>query len=374
MKTFYYLKGKIAVVAILFITLVLVSCQKDKVSSSLEDIRISTASTVNLPLGDSLVIKAVAPAGLDYTSEWIVDGKLLSETDSLVFRKYKAGTYNVLFRAISGRQIWNREVEVQVQPISVAPNLASRIYVTRLFEFMPAPGQFINKNPGSLESAAGILGKKGIVSLGAWGGYIVLGFDHKVINTTNAHDIIIYNNAMASSAEPGVVWVMEDRNGNGLPDDIWYEIGGSASGTAGYIRNYAVTYIRPDSVTGDVPWKDNKGNAGVVKTNAFHTQSYFPLWVEGREYTMTGTCLPSSNINTTNPAYIISAPFGYGYADNTSGGDKIDLADAIDEDGKGISLSGIHFIKIQTGIQANMGWLGELSTEVLGVADASLVK
>ena len=160
MKTFYYLKGKIAVVAILFITLVLVSCQKDKVSSSLEDIRISTASTVNLPLGDSLVIKAVAPAGLDYTSEWIVDGKLLSETDSLVFRKYKAGTYNVLFRAISGRQIWNREVEVQVQPISVAPNLASRIYVTRLFEFMPAPGQFINKNPGSLESAAGILGKR----------------------------------------------------------------------------------------------------------------------------------------------------------------------------------------------------------------------
>lgn len=368
------MKRKIAGIAVITASLFVLSCQKDEKPDPLEGIRLSTGTTASLPLGDSLVIKVEVPTGLAYTSEWSIDEKVLSETDSLVFRNYKAGTYTVLYRAISKGHSWSREIEVQVQPISVTANTANTTFVSNLFEFMPAPGQFINENPGNLESAASILGKKGMVSLGAWGGYIVLGFDHKVINTANSHDIIVYNNASASIAEPGVIWVMEDQNGNGRPDDIWYEIRGSASTLPGYIRNYTVTYTRPNPINGNVPWKDSKGNTGVIKTNTFHKQSYFPLWIEGAEYILTGTCLPSSNINMTNPSYITSAPFEYGYADNTNGGDKIDISDAVDESGKSVSLTGVHFIKIQTGIQADMGWLGELSTEVLGVADASLVK
>lgn len=374
MKTLYNMKGKIAGAAFLIATTFVLSCQKDKEPNPLEDIRISTGATASLSLGDSVIIRAEVPAGLAYKSEWSIDETVLSDADSLIFRNYKAGTYTVLYRAISNNSTWSKEIKVEVHPVSVVATAANRMYVRRLFEFNPAPGQFINKSPGNLESAAGILGKKGMVSLGAWGGYVVLGFDHKVINTANTHDIIIYNNAMANFAEPGVVWVMEDENGNGKPDDNWYEIKGSASTSPGYIRNYTVTYTRPDPITGDVPWKDNKGNTGVVKTNTFHKQSYFPLWIQGAEYTITGTLLPSDNINMTNPSNITSAAFEYGYADNTSGGDKIDIANAIDANGNSVSLQGVHFIKIQTGIQANMGWLGELSTEVLGVADASLVK
>jgi hypothetical protein len=151
-------------------------------------------------------------------------------------------------------------------------------------------------------------------------------------------------------------------------------LAGSDFRQEGYIRDYSVTYTRPDPVTADVPWTDNQGKSGVVATNAFHKQPYFPEWIEGNEYTITGSILSFKNIDMTNPSYITSAPFEYGYADNTPGGDRIDISNAVDKEGEKIILKGIDFIKIQTGIQANMGWLGELSTEVLGVADLSLVE
>jgi hypothetical protein len=46
---------------------------------------------------------------------------------------------------------------------------------------------------------------------------------------------------------------------------------------------------------------------------------------------------------------------------------------AIDSLGRPVKLKGIDFVKVQTGIQANLGWLGELSTEVTGIADMSLL-
>ncbi len=249
----------------------------------------------------------------------------------------------------------------------------SNAYVTQLFEYLPAPGQFINTASGDSDGAESILGKKGLISLGAWGGRIVLGFDHTVINQAGKEDLIISGNAGSSIAEPGVVYVMQDKNGNGKPDDTWYEVSGSEFGKDGYLRDYSVTYTRPNPA-GDVAWVDNKGNTGVVKTNAFHTQAYYPEWVKEDSYTLTGTLLPKRNIDDSVPSNIKSMPFEFGYADNTSGGDKINIENAIDEDGKKVSLKGIDFIKIQTGVQFNMGWLGEFSTEVLGVADLSLYK
>ena len=245
-------------------------------------------------------------------------------------------------------------------------------YVTSLFEYLPAPGQLINTSNGNMTAAESILGKEGLVSLGAWGGYIVLGFDHTVLNTQESDDILITGNAWASFAEPGVVWIMQDENGNGKPDDTWYEIAGSEFRKEGYIRDYAITYTRP-TPAGDVNWTDNKGNSGTVKTNQYHTQPYYPEWLSGQTYTLTGTLLPLSNINASNPSSITSRPFSSGYADNTPGGDRIDIAKAVDKDGKNVVLKGADFIKIQTGVQYNMGWLGELSTDILGVADISLL-
>jgi hypothetical protein len=93
------------------------------------------------------------------------------------------------------------------------------------------------------------------------------------------------------------------------------------------------------------------------------------LWVTTDEFTRTGTLLPSTGIKGTS-----STPFGFGYADNTLNGDKVDISNAIDKDGKKVVLKGIDFIKIQTGIMADLTILGELSTEVTGIADISLIK
>jgi len=246
-------------------------------------------------------------------------------------------------------------------------------YVTNLLEYKPAPGQFINVAPGNMESANGILGKNtSLVSLGAWGGYITLGFDHPVINYPGKDDFIIYGNSLAEFSEPGVVWVMQDENRNGLADDTWYEIKGSEYGKDGYIRDYQVTYYKPSTLNDNIVWKDNKGNEGVVKRNNFYMQSYYPEWIKEDTYTLSGTLLPDTNIDQSNPNYIKSMPFAWGYADNTVGGDKIDIDNAIDKDGKKVELTAIDFVKIQTGILADMGRLGELSTEIIAVEDLNM--
>jgi hypothetical protein len=251
----------------------------------------------------------------------------------------------------------------------------SNPYVTQFFEYTPAPGQFINTGFGTAEVAKTILkGKDNLLTLGAWGGYVVYGFDHTVLNGYNKPDIIVFGNAFNLFAEPGVIWVMDDKNGNGKPDDTWYELRGSKYNQEGYVRNYTVTYTRPKNDTSDVPWRDNHGNRGYIKRNIYNTQPYFPKWVTGSTYTLKGSLLPSTNIDDSNPDYIISRSFDFGYADNTLGGDKVDISNAIDKNGVSVKLKGIDFIKIQTGVLYDMGWLGEQSTEVTGVADLSIVK
>jgi hypothetical protein len=253
------------------------------------------------------------------------------------------------------------------------PAFEQSAYATQVFSYTPAPGQLINTSTGNNDGAKSILnGKDGLVTLGAFGGSIVLGFDHTILNQDNKEDIAIYGNAATGFAEPGVVWVMQDTNSNGQPDDVWYELSGSAKSQPGYVKNYAITYTRPATVTGDVTWTDNKGGAGSVKSNAFYKQAYYPSWITANSYTLTGTLLPSGNINNSNPSFITSNAFAFGYADNTVDGDKVDIANAVDDKGNQVILKGVDFIKIQTGIAYDLGWLGELSTEVRGVADISL--
>ena len=45
------------------------------------------------------------------------------------------------------------------------------------------------------------------------------------------------------------------------------------------------------------------------------------------------------------------------------------ISDAVNPDGSAANLSHIDFIKVQTGVNAKAGWLGENSTEVFGFTD-----
>jgi hypothetical protein len=227
------------------------------------------------------------------------------------------------------------------------------------------------------------------VSLGGFGGYIVVGFDHSIDNSGD-YDLAILGNSFSGSSEPGIVWVMQDENGDGEPNDTWYELAGSETGKAETVQNYAVTYYRPSGAGMPVQWSDNLGNLGEVDYLAqFHRQDYYyPLWIETDSYTLTGTCLAPRNYDASgNGSYWVNAEYEWGYADNFSPTDRVgegdnsnavantnffNISNAIDCDGEPINLEFIDFVKVQCGVNAKSGWLGELSTEVFGFFDYNI--
>ena len=270
-------------------------------------------------------------------------------------------------------------------------------YATEVFEYTPAPGQYINDTrtggmPAGMNTpdeaalwAKDRLEKKLYVSLGAFGGYITVGFDHEVINSKGDYDFAIFGNAflsaMGSSNEPGTVWVMEDSNGNGFPDDIWYELRGSEYYDPTTVHGYSVTYFRPSAPGQPVEWRDSFGETGsIAYLKAFHNQDYYyPAWIKEDSYTLTGTRLAPRTQCDPETGFWVNEPFPWGYADNmgedNTGLDgmpqanRFRISDAVDSDGNPVELHSVMFVKVQTAVLAQAGPLGELSTEVLGFYD-----
>lgn len=276
---------------------------------------------------------------------------------------------------------------------------------TNVYEWTPAPGQFINES-AMIESiggeitpeaaaawAAQRLSERLFVSLGAFGGYIIVGFDHSIPASNGEYDFAVLGNSYfngstgtGGSNEPGIVYVMQDTNGNGLPDDTWYELRGSETGKDGTIQDYAVTYSRPDAPSMAVSWTDNQGNSGTVDYLGFvHKQDYYyPSWIKADTYTLRGTCMAARTSQDTSSGLWNNNAFGWGYADNM-GADNIStsygpqcnrfrISDAMNVDGSPVKLAYIDFIKVQTGVNSKAGGLGEVSTEVFGFLDLSLAK
>ena len=270
--------------------------------------------------------------------------------------------------------------------------LAVSPYLARVYEYMPAPGQFTNAlpvataddTPETMAAKAAIADNAGkTVCLGAWGGYIVFGFDHPVTNSLNDYDFRITGNASyasyakdtsrkGGSAEPGIVMVSYDTNGNGLPDDPWYELAGSEYNSPSTVRRYAVTYTRPDGLA-DIPWTDNRGGSGVVPRNSFHQQDYFPFWAPD-QLTFTGSLLAPNAVDEGENGQhsFILYSYDYGYADNhpnKTDGCKFCIRWAVDNNGNPVNLPAIHFVKVYTALQQVCGWIGETSTEITGAED-----
>jgi hypothetical protein len=272
---------------------------------------------------------------------------------------------------------------------------------TVVFEYTPAPGQFINETKtggftgeettpeAAIAYATQRMKDDAFVSLGGFGGYMVIGFDHSIDNTGN-YDFGIKGNSFKGSSEPGIVWVMQDENGNGKPDDTWYELKGSETGKETTVRNYAVTYYRPSEPQQPVQWTDSEGNSGEVDyLKQFHTQDYYyPAWITADSYTLTGTCVEARNYDQSgNGTYWVQAEYDWGYADNFSEIDRLSndgnanaaananyfkISNAIDDKGNPVDLKYIDFIKVQTACNTKSGWLGENSTEVFGFFDYSM--
>ena len=139
-----------------------------------------------------------------------------------------------------------------------------------------------------------------------------------------------------------------------------------------------------------VQWSDNLGNSGEIDyLKQFHRQEYYyPLWIEADSYTLTGTCLEPRNYDASgNGTYWINMEYDWGYADNFSPIDRLTtdanagaaananhfrISDAIDANGKHKDLEYTDFVKVQVGVNAKSGWLGEVSTEVFGFYDYNI--
>lgn len=254
----------------------------------------------------------------------------------------------------------------------------TRENAVRIVEYTPAPGQFVNDPQSEFTDittkseacayARERLAAGNYVSLGAWGGYLVAQFDAPV-PASDGYELWVEGNSFDGSSEPGIVWVMQDANGNKLPDDTWYELRGSEYDAS--VRDYRITYRKPDA-EGNIVWSDADGNTGVLPRNEFHTQqSYFPSWVGTDEITFRGTLLPG-NVTLEHNVYVLHA-FAWGYADNASTQDTVEginrfrIADAVTPDGQSAGLTQVDFIKVQTGVNDCRPGIGELSTEVCGI-------
>ena len=313
-------------------------------------------------------------------------------------------------------------------------------WLSRVFEYRPAPGQFVNTMPvyrvgEPVDSVlarcqASICGRidtttttfhgveytsidtvwaEGMITLGGYGGYVVVAFDHPVVNMHD-YDFEIWGNAFFSdlysaggSCEPGIVMVGVDMDGDGVPSaaDKWYELAGSEYDHPTTQHGYSITYYRPAEGKTPTPsnvdpnlndttyirWTSNDVNpdstSGFMSRNIYHNQPYWPMWIQDETMTFTGEKLRCNAVNegsNGSNAYYMLENFAWGYVDNLPNnpdrvpvegyynpGFKIDWA--VDERGNHVNLTHIDFIKVYNALNQYCGWIGETSTEVAGGID-----
>ncbi|MDR0667657.1 MAG: hypothetical protein LBF90_03445 [Prevotellaceae bacterium] len=300
------------------------------------------------------------------TFVWTVDGAVQPATgEHFTFTPPAQGTYLVSVTEQSTNA--TGEVEVTCTPPEGTYRRTGGVknHATTAFYYIPAPGQYIGAMEGMTIADALLelqawctAGADGYYMIGAFGGYYIVGFDHSVSNEPDKADLQINGNPMGGWCESGVIWVMQDENGNGHPDDTWYELKGSETGKPETKQRYALTYYRPKDLTAGVAWTDNMGGSG--------SAGRYPQIITDDYYTLTGTCLASTVVET---GLSYSECYEWGYVDgyntsplrSTTG--HFWLEDAIQADGSPANLQYIDFVKVHTAINARTQNVGEISTE-----------
>ena len=334
------------------------------------------------------------------------------ETPSALYRlSQMTGTEAPMFIAAEegkySLQVSSGDIKGVVSIVVTKSGKEPSAYIANVFDYLPAPGQFVNKMPlyEDGDNHENMLAKvtetiigegASIITLGGWGGYVTFGFDHTIVNVAGKKDFRIQGNGFTNSSEPGIIMVSYDANGNRKPDDEWFEINGSGNFTAeneewyqsaletgndvATLRDYEMTYHKPKvEAPEEIPagtvlikdyirWTNNKEKEGYKVKLKAHRQSYYPLWVSKDKITFSGIRLAQSGVDTSGQGtFFTLKSYKYGYVDNHGNTDDksaIDIDWAIDKEGNKVNLPGIDFVKVYTGVDQENGWLGENSTEV----------
>lgn len=295
----------------------------------------------------------------------------------------------------------------------VVPAVAATPFASRVVSFEPAPGQFVN-NPAFNDPNASLGAPVGggtqtpnnssIVSLGGFGGELILGFDSPVADgyhNRRCLDAIVFGNAYFISADPyrrwaeaGVIEISIDANQNGLADDDWYLLPGSHlnipadqpismtwddTTTDPTYPPQNAAWI-PSSRTGlwttlgyplptlfDGPVIINPLGFGVSEEGTWGYADHAPTLILGD---LDGDNLIEDGSVTAEEFYTIpDDPFLVGISAGSGGGDAFDIAAALDPTtGQPAGLTHFDFIRIKTGVDAINFALGEISTEIDAVS------
>lgn len=391
------------VIRLLYCLLALCSCTQDKipmVSLGIDDIyylpRMKAYALNPAFTGDAYRWTMRTPAGTD---------SLLSTARDYIFLAKDTGTYDLTFQILDERTPYTHQFRFVVmhEEVEYSP------YLAKVYEYRPAPGQFVNTmpeyEPGDTEETMRRKAEENIsgtndvmISLGGYGGYIVFGFDHTVMNVAGKKDFLILGNAFYSdlpdyqekkggSCEPGIVMVSFDENQNGVPDDAWYELAGSEYYSPETVKDYRITYTRPDENKEPVPdmdqqmsdatyiaWQDNLGESGYIAKNIYHPQSYYPGWLPDDKLVFGGSRLKRNGMDESGTGrYFVLYSYPWGYVDNHPNDKKdlnsFDIGWAVDGGGNPVHLRGVDFVKVYTGVNQYCGWIGETSTEIIRAQD-----
>lgn len=321
-------------------------------------------------------------------AQWTLDGKPVEGEQgglAFVFHATTQGRH-VLELSLRGDTLQvSQQLVVNVCPPAGTYRRASggEALVNRVYQYMPAPGHWVNgyiivgeflppncTHEQACDSVLAQFRRNRMVSLGAQGGYLVAGFDHSVA-AASGQELLVKGNPYNYQSEPGIIWVSQDDNGDGLPNDQWFELAGSEYGTPNHIRDYAIRYQRPTQARSAIAWQDEAGATDIVPYMSYWNPSptYWQPWVEGTQRIYYGSRLLSHHTYVNGVSSM--PPYAWGYADN-QGSDYTDLgrysiSNARTWDGQPAHLAYIDFVRIQTAQTGYTPNLGDISTEVYSI-------
>ena len=264
-------------------------------------------------------------------------------------------------------------------------------YPSRIFDFVPAPGINLLVNKPTVDNIpqgtytkaetldivyTQLKNGSGNVYMGAFGGYMVVGFDHTIMNKPGYCDFTTKCN-WNSNVSPSIIWVAYDANKNGIPDDDeWYEIKGSEYGGVNDLGIQSYTYQTTKTDNG-FAWTTQDGKTGFVANPEFFGNKVGDVeiapWITGPTFTLTGRQLKPT-IDEDN-MYKPALPFAWGYAANQPNDSKqaaIDIDWAVDSKGNKVRLPGVDFIKVVNAIQGMRPAMGEYRYQVVSIEDLHL--
>ena len=342
---------------------------------------------INMALGRTLKVRAYMTA----------------EEVSTVFTAQAEGRHTVTLT--NPRDGSRQEVVINVCPPAGTYRRSSegQAMVNRVYEYMPAPGHQVNgyiitgkaypddcTHEQACDSVLAHFSRMWSVSLGGQGGYLIAGFDHSVpnsemvngkmvngrmVNGKSDYDFCVRGNPFSYQSEPGIIWVSQDDNGDGLPNDQWFELAGSEYGTDNHSVEYAITYYRPEQKKSAVGWRDTNDDTGYIPYMSYWNPSpyYWQPWqMDTSEMTFFGSRLRDRSTYENGISDI--PPYDWGYADNLGSDHQgrvgyFSISKARTWDGQPANLEYIDFVKVQTAQTGSTPNLGEISTEVYYIGD-----